>query len=371
MKLWQADLTIPFGYSGDALSTGSSIKALIENGWYYRNNFIGMPTGQLMYDFPGADNFHFLLIKVISLFTSDYASVLNFFFLLQEGLHMHILLLGSSGMLGHALTAALSQQHKITGLDLPDLDITNISAVQSFVFSHCPDLLINAAAYTDVDGCESNIDHAFAVNATGPRNLAVVCNELDIPLIHISTDYIFDGNSSEPYKESDNPNPQSVYGKSKLLGEQYVRELTNKHYIIRTSWLYGQNGKNFVDTMLRLAGERDEISVVNDQVGSPTYTVDLAQAISELITEPAYGTYHLTNSGTCSWYEFTLEIFKQAGITGVRVKPITTEELNRPAPRPKYSVLDNSKWIASGRPPLRPYQDALKEYLTAIQRTKE
>jgi len=284
---------------------------------------------------------------------------------------LRILIPGANGMLGHALTAVLSKQHKLIGLDLPDLDITDLSAVRSAISTHHPDLLINAAAYTDVDGCESNSDLAFSVNAMGPHNLALVCKELDIPLVHISTDYIFDGKSPVPYKESDKPNPQSIYGESKLQGEQYVRELTDKHYIIRTSWLYGEHGKNFVATMLRLAAERDEFDVVNDQVGSPTYTVDLAKAISKLITETAYGAYHITNSGSCTWYEFTREIFRQAGIEGVKVKPITTEVLKRPAPRPKYSVLDNSKWIAAGMLPLRPYQAALKEYLTTIRRVKE
>ncbi|KNZ70037.1 dTDP-4-dehydrorhamnose reductase [Thermincola ferriacetica] len=282
---------------------------------------------------------------------------------------MHILITGSNGMLGHALTAVLSQQHKLTGLDLPDLDITNLSAVKSAVSFHQPDLIINAAAYTDVDGCETNVDHAFAVNALGPRNLAVVCNELNIPMVHISTDYVFDGTAASPYRETDKPNPRSVYGKSKLLGEQYVRELTNKHYIIRTSWLFGENGKNFVATMLRLAKERDEIGVVNDQTGSPTYTRDLANAISELIQQPAYGTYHITNSGTCTWYQFAREIFRQAGINKVRVKPITTEEINRPAPRPRYSVLDNYLWRLQGMRPLRQYKDALTDYLKSL--TKE
>jgi len=281
---------------------------------------------------------------------------------------LHILITGSNGMLGHALTAVLSQQHKLTGLDLPGLDITNLSAVKSAVSFHRPGLIINAAAYTDVDGCETNAEHAFAVNATGPRNLAVVCNELNIPLVHISTDYVFDGTAASPYRETDKPNPRSVYGKSKLLGEQYVRELTNKHCIIRTSWLFGEHGKNFVATMMRLARERDEIGVVNDQIGSPTYTVDLAEAISELITEPAYGTYHITNSGACSWYEFALEIFKQAGIEQIKVKPITTEELNRPATRPRYSVLDNYIWRLQGKKPLRHYKVALKDYLESLSK---
>lgn len=282
---------------------------------------------------------------------------------------MHILIPGSNGMLGHALTAVLSKQHRLTGLDLPDFDITNLSAAKSIIASCHPNLIINAAAYTDVDDCETNENQAYAVNATGSRNLAAACNELDIPIVHISTDYVFEGTSPVPYKESDSPNPQSVYGKSKFLGEQRVRELCSKHYIIRTSWLYGEHGKNFVATMLRLAQERNELGVVNDQTGSPTYTVDLAQAIAELIAQPAYGTYHITNSGTCTWYEFTLEIFSQAGIAGVRVNPITTEDINRPAPRPRNSVMDNYNWRQQGHQPLRHYKEALADYLKSL--TKE
>lgn len=263
---------------------------------------------------------------------------------------MNILITGSKGMLGHALTAKLSEEHRVSGLDLPDLDITDLNGLRKAMFSYRPDLIINTAAYTDVDGCETNTEMAFAVNATGPRNLAAACRELNISLVHFSTDYIFDGTADIPYKEVDNPNPLSVYGKSKLKGENYIREITDKHYIIRTSWLYGPHGKNFVAAMLRLAGEQDEIGVVNDQTGSPTYTFDLAAAVLKLISVKEYGIYHITNSGTCTWYEFSLEIFKQAGINGISVKPTTTEELNRPAPRPKYSVLDNEKWHSGGTP---------------------
>lgn len=279
---------------------------------------------------------------------------------------MNILITGSKGMLGHALTAKLSEEHRVSGLDLPDLDITDLNGLRKAMFSYRPDLIINTAAYTDVDGCETNTEMAFAVNATGPRNLAAACRELNISLVHFSTDYIFDGTADIPYKEVDNPNPLSVYGKSKLKGENYIREITDKHYIIRTSWLYGPHGKNFVAAMLRLAGEQDEIGVVNDQTGSPTYTFDLAAAVLKLISVKEYGIYHITNSGTCTWYEFSLEIFKQAGINGISVKPTTTEELNRPAPRPKYSVLDNEKWHSGGNPRLRNYKDALNEYMQSF-----
>lgn len=277
---------------------------------------------------------------------------------------LKILITGVNGMLGRDLVSYL-HNYEIIGSDISELDITNLALVKSTLYSFKPDIVINSAAYTDVDGCETNIDQAFTVNGLGPRNLAAVCNELNKPLIHFSTDYIFDGTGTSPYKEWDMPDPKSIYGKSKLLGEQYVRQLTNKHYIIRTSWLYGENGKNFVQTMLRLAKEREEIGVVNDQKGSPTYTGDLAIAISQLIQTQAYGTYHLTNSGSCTWYEFALEIFKQAGVNGIQVNPITTEEINRPAPRPGYSVMDNYIWRLQGFKPLRHYTEALREYLAA------
>lgn len=280
---------------------------------------------------------------------------------------MRILLIGNKGMLGSKLQNILEKNQKVFGSDLPEDDITNLDRIMQKALALYPDIIINTAAYNDVDGSEVNAGHAFAVNAQGPRNLALVCNQLNIPLVHFSTDYIFDGLASSPYQEWDSPNPQSIYGKSKLLGEEYVRDITPKHYIIRSSWLYGPNGKNFVDTMLRLAKDKNEICVVNDQTGSPTYTVDLAQAVDDIITEPTFGTYHITNSGNCTWFEFTIEIFEQAGIEGVKVKPITTGELNRPAPRPRYSVLDNFNWCNQGFKPLRHYREALREYLAEVK----
>lgn len=276
---------------------------------------------------------------------------------------MRVLVTGSRGMLGADFIKVLTDRHELIGLDIEELDITDSNQTLKSLGEIKPEVVINCAAFTDVDGCETNIYHAFAVNETGPRNLAKACKELDIPLVHFSTDYVFDGTATVPYKESDTPNPQSIYGKSKLAGEQAIREITHKHYIIRTSWLYGENGSNFVRTMLRLSKEKDEIGVVNDQTGSPTYTGDLAKAVAELIMTPAYGTYHITNSGTCTWYEFTLEIFRQAGVNGVKVNPISTEELNRPAPRPRYSVLDNFNWRLQGFKPLRHYKEALTDYL--------
>lgn len=266
-------------------------------------------------------------------------------------------------MLGSDLLATLAPHHQVTGLDIEELDITDLAKTLQTLKLLAPEVVINCAAYTNVDGCESNIDLAFQVNALGPRNLAVACNEVGAALVHISTDYVFPGTRSESYREDDPTGPSSIYGKSKLAGENNIRTLTNRFYIIRTSWLFGQNGPNFVKTILRLAGERAQLTIVNDQTGSPTYSVDLAQAIAKLVKTPAYGTYHLTNSDTCTWYQFTKEILVEAGVTGVEVKPITTEEFNRPAPRPAFSVMNNQNWRLLGFEPLRSYREALRAYL--------
>ncbi len=276
---------------------------------------------------------------------------------------MRVLVTGSRGMLGTDLMKALNKRHMAVGLDIEELNITDLTQTLKTVKELAADVVINCAAYTNVDGCETNEEQAYKVNAIGPRNLAVACNELGAALVHISTDYVFPGTSSRPYREDDPIGPKSVYGWSKLAGENNVRALCSRHYIVRTSWLFGQHGPNFVKTMLRLAAERTELTVVNDQTGSPTYTGDLAAALIDLIAQPAYGTYHLTNSGTCTWYEFTKEILQDAGITGVDVKPISTEELNRPAPRPAFSVLDNFNWVLQGFKPLRHYREALGDYL--------
>ena len=201
------------------------------------------------------------------------------------------------------------------------------------------------------------------MNALGPKNLAKVCKELDIPLVHISTDYVFNGEKNTPLKEEDEIGPKTAYGKTKLEGEIFIQETCNKYFIIRTAWLYGCNGNNFVKTMLELAKNNNEINVVNDQVGSPTYTFDLAIAISKIIETDDYGIYHLTNSGSCSWYEFSKEILKLSNIN-IKVNPVSTEEFPRPAPRPKYSVLSDEKWINKGFKPLRNYKEALKDYLS-------
>ena len=275
---------------------------------------------------------------------------------------MNVLLMGARGQLGVDLTAALSPEHAVTAWDVTELDITDLDAVIRAVRAQKPDLILNAAAYTDVDGCESHQELAYRVNAIGPRNLAIGALETDASLLHISTDFVFDGETDTPYLEFDPVNPQSVYGKSKLAGEQAIREISPRHYILRTAWLYGHNGHNFVKTMLRLAGERDSISVVNDQVGTPTTTADLIEAIKAVMGSGAYGTYHATCEGACSWYDFAVAIFDYAGVS-VKVEPTSTEALGRPAKRPAYSVLANFMLENQLHVSLRDWESALCAYM--------
>ena len=245
---------------------------------------------------------------------------------------MKILITGAYGMLGSDLRDVLSS-HDVIAAGSKDLDITDREKVLEFVKENFPDIVINAAAYTAVDDCETNFDEAYQVNAIGPRNLAIACREIDSPLVHISTDYVFDGSKKTPLVEDDPIGPKSAYGKTKLEGEK------TESY--------------------------DEVTVVYDQVGSPTYTHDLALAISELLESDKYGIYHLTNAGECSWYEYCMEFYALAG-KETKVRPVTTEEFPRPAPRPHYSVLSNEKWIKAGFTPMRSYKEALEDYLNLI-----
>ncbi len=299
---------------------------------------------------------------------------------------MRILITGACGMLGRDLVEVFSEGQELYLLDVQKfpssmssqfstltLDITDSARTYREVTKINPDIVIHSAAYTDVDGCETNRDLAFRVNALGTRNIALACQRFDTELLYISTDFVFDGEKGEPYLEFDRPNPQNIYGKSKYWGELYVESLVNKFYIVRSSWLFGKNGKNFVSTILDLAKQKKEIEVVNDQIGSPTYTKDLAQAIAQLIGGESkdsitraslYGIWHITNSGQCSWYEFAGEILQDSDVL---VKPITSEELNRPAKRPRFSALENSVRKLQGWKPLRHWKEALKDYLKEIR----
>lgn len=275
---------------------------------------------------------------------------------------MKILITGANGQLGHDLTRVLGSAHDIYPFDL-NLDITDSLAVVGKVRDIKPEIIVNSAAYTDVDGCETNAETAYRVNAVGSQNMALAAKLVSAPLVTISTDFVFDGTKAAPYDEFDRPNPRSVYGRSKFAGEELVKAVLPEHYIIRTSWLYGRDGHNFVKTILRLADERDELKVVNDQIGSPTYCHDLAVRISELMTTGWYGTFHVTNAGSCSWYEFACTILAIAG-KDIPVKPVTTVELNRPAFRPANSVLRNYLCRLRGFEPMRDFRETLGDYFS-------
>ena len=279
---------------------------------------------------------------------------------------MKILITGSNGMLGHDLIEVLKERHELILTTSKTLDITDEEQVFEFICKNKPDIVINSAAYTDVEGCETNQDLAYAVNSEGVRNLALACREIDCPLVHISTDYVFNGKNTRPWLEYDEVDPINVYGRSKLKGEEAISDVLDKFFILRTAWLYGVNGKNFPKTMLELAENHSEVSVVYDEVGTPTYTSDLASAISDLIETDYYGIYHLTNSGECSWCEFARYIFEIADVD-VNVLPVTASEFARPAPRPSYSVLENRNWVKNGFEPLRSYKEAIKEYIELIK----
>jgi dTDP-4-dehydrorhamnose reductase len=277
---------------------------------------------------------------------------------------MKVLLTGAKGQLGVELQRQLDkgeQKHEIIATDYDTLDITNLEQVRETLVLHGPQVIINCAAHTAVDKCEEDVENAYRINAIGPKNLAIVSAELGAKLIQISTDYVFSGIEAEPRREDDTTGPQSIYGSSKLLGEDYVKTFCKKYFIVRTAWLYGE-GNNFVRTMLNLAKTKNELSIVNDQFGSPTSTKELAIAIINLMQTEYYGTYHGTCEGECSWYEFACKIFELKKIK-VNVNPVSSEEFIRPAKRPTYSVLDNFMLKLYNLNTFRPWEEALKDYL--------
>lgn len=273
---------------------------------------------------------------------------------------MRIVVTGAHGQLGKEI-AKQGSNHELILTDYNTLDITNERAVKSYFGDIKPQAVIHCAAYTNVDGAESDADGAFRVNVVGAQNIAAACLEIGARMVYVSTDYVFDGEKQESYREFDQVNPQSVYGHTKWQGEEIVRQILGRHYIVRTAWLYG-DGNNFVRTMLKLAETNDTLRVVDDQVGTPTSTVDLAWVIFKLLSSDAYGTYHATCQGQCSWYEFACEIFRQSG-KNVKVVPVTTAEFIRPAKRPVHSVLDNYMLRMTVGDPMRTWQEALKDYV--------
>lgn len=265
-------------------------------------------------------------------------------------------------MLGQALTSCLeSKGHRVRAMPREELDVTNFQQVADTVHEVKPDLVIHSAAYTRVDQAESEPELAFLINGYGTENIAVACNNLDIPMLYVSTDYVFDGQQDRPYQPWDDTRPLSIYGKSKLAGERAVVRHLKRFYIVRTSWLYGPHGRNFVETILQMAKERDVLRVVSDQWGSPTCTLTLSEMIADLVACDRWGIYHATDGGVTNWHEFAQEILR--GQNGVQVVPIETKEFPRPATRPKYSVLDKTTLIHTiGREPV-PWQQALQDYL--------
>lgn len=293
---------------------------------------------------------------------------------------MRIAVIGASGMLGTDLLQGLAGEHELYGLDIrkPDnqlvnikyqvLDITKTKETYDTIIRINPELVIHAAAYTNADEAENNQEQAYQINSMGTRNVALACQKFDSALIYISTDYVFNGRKTEPYTEIDDPDPLGAYAKSKYWGELYTQWLVSRFMIIRSSWLFGKNGKNFVEAIRSQAKTKHGLKVVSDQVGSPTYTVDLAAAIKQLISVNCqlstglYGIWHITNSGSCSWFDFAREIVKQIG-SKENVEPVSTQQANRLAVRPKNSVLDNFNWKLNDFALLPTWQDALKRYL--------
>jgi dTDP-4-dehydrorhamnose reductase len=276
-----------------------------------------------------------------------------------------ILITGHKGMLGRELErVARALGKEVIGLDLPEYDITHRKEVERAIFDAEPDLVLHAAAFTAVDRCEAESDLAYLVNATGTQNVCLAAQKLDVPLLYISTDYIFDGEKPHPlpYDEWDAANPLSVYGKSKWAGECFVRELCAKHFIVRLSWLCGHGGANFVETILKLAKERDELKVVNDQHGSPTFVSDVAPELLRLADYGAYGTFHVTNQGYTTWFEFAKKIVELAKLK-MRIVPCTTAEFPRPAPRPKNSRLSPRLYENALGNRMPTWEEGLKRYL--------
>ncbi|GFI02092.1 dTDP-4-dehydrorhamnose reductase [Clostridiales bacterium] len=277
-----------------------------------------------------------------------------------------IIVTGCNGQLGRAINHELMGNHNIEFIntDVAELDITNIDKVMELAREVKPYAIINCAAHTGVDACEDEWDKAYRINAIGPRNLSIAASETGAKMVHISTDYIFDGKADKPYTEFDKPNPQGAYGATKLAGENMVKDFADRYFILRTAWLYG-DGKNFVKTMLRLSESNDQVRVVGDQVGSPTSAKELAAAIADLLFTENYGLFHATCEGSCSWAQFAEEIFKYAG-KATRVEAITTEEFGAKAPRPAYSILENYMFKLTTDYKFADWHDALSVYMKEL-----
>jgi dTDP-4-dehydrorhamnose reductase len=269
---------------------------------------------------------------------------------------------GSNGQLGRAINKQYANsEYELVNTDVAELDITNVDAVVQMIKEVKPYAIINCAAHTGVDACETDQDNAYRINAIGPRNLSIAATEVGAKMVHISTDYVFEGNAAKPYIEFDAVNPQGMYGLTKLAGENFVEAFAKDYFIIRTAWLYGE-GKNFVKTMLRLAEANDKVRVVGDQFGTPTSTTELAKMVAHLVPTQNYGVFHGTCEGACSWADFAKEIFRLAG-KSAQVEAITTAEYPTPAVRPAYSVLENYMLKLTTDFTFAPWEAAIKEYM--------
>jgi len=276
---------------------------------------------------------------------------------------MRIVITGIKGQLGTELQRLFSGEHEVLGLDLPEHDVTDVQIIDHIAELE-PNLLIHAAAMTDVDGCARNPEAAYTANALGTRNVALGCQKAEADMLYVSTNEVFDGAKGSPYWEFDEPNPINTYGKSKLAGERYLQTLLHCFYIVRTSWLFGKVGNNFVKKILSLADGEGKLRVVTDEIASPTYTSDLAQAIKQLVERQIYGIYHLTNAGACSRFDFARSILELGGRTGVSLLPISSEEFIRDSKPPRQSCLYNFCGQALGIS-LRPWPEALAAFLNA------
>ncbi len=284
---------------------------------------------------------------------------------------MKVLVTGVKGQLGYDVMNELAKRGiEGIGVDVDEMDITDAATCRRVITEVGPDAVIHCAAYTAVDAAEQNMEVCRKVNAEGTRNIAEVCRDLDIKMMYISTDYVFNGMGERPWEPDDEREPLNAYGQSKYEGELAIEELLNKYFIVRIAWVFGVNGKNFIKTMLRLGKENGAVSVVDDQIGSPTYTYDLARLLVDMIETDKYGRYHATNEGLCSWYEFAVEIFKKAGMEDVRVTPVDTKEYTRSFPnqarRPMNSRISKDKLEQNGFERLPSWQDALERYLKEI-----
>lgn len=277
---------------------------------------------------------------------------------------MRIAITGHKGQLGTSLERLLQPQHELLLIDIPVFDITDRNNVTQAIVNFNPDIVIHAAAYTNVDGCAREPDTAYLINALGTQNTALACQRAGAIMIYISTNEVFDGRASSPYLEFDATNPINVYGRSKLAGESYTKMLLQRFYIVRTAWLYAPGGNNFVRKIIRAADKRGRVAVVTDEISSPTYAPDLALAIVRLMATDAYGIYHFTNEGICSRFDFAAEILKQSGRGHIPVGPIVSDQYERISEPPPYTPLRNFCGASLGLT-LRPWQEALEEYLAA------